>query len=115
MSLTIAGLFAGVGGVELGLHAAGHQTRLLCEIDEAAPLWGRGHGYRPARWAIGGLRDGVALQLARVRKTHHPSRQGRLSARRKNRSGLGGDGLRYPFERRVARDLFRSKVFERAE
>ncbi|MDB5963474.1 MAG: methyltransferase [Massilia sp.] len=27
-----AGLFAGIGGIELGLHAAGHETELFCEI-----------------------------------------------------------------------------------
>jgi DNA (cytosine-5)-methyltransferase 1 len=35
-SLRVAGLFAGIGGIELGLHEAGHRTQLLCEIDEAA-------------------------------------------------------------------------------
>lgn len=30
------GLFAGIGGVELGLHRAGHETTLLCEYDPAA-------------------------------------------------------------------------------
>jgi DNA (cytosine-5)-methyltransferase 1 len=35
-SLTVAGLFAGVGGIELGLRRAGHRTTLLCEIDEGA-------------------------------------------------------------------------------
>jgi DNA (cytosine-5)-methyltransferase 1 len=34
--LTVAGLFAGIGGIELGLHAAGHETLLLCEINAAA-------------------------------------------------------------------------------
>jgi DNA (cytosine-5)-methyltransferase 1 len=34
--LSVAGLFAGIGGIELGLHQAGHHTKLLCEIDEAA-------------------------------------------------------------------------------
>ncbi len=34
--LSVAGLFAGIGGIEVGLHAAGHRTVLLCEIDEAA-------------------------------------------------------------------------------
>lgn len=49
--LTCAGLFAGVGGIELGLHRAGHTTHFLCENDPAAaevlkarfegtPLWG---------------------------------------------------------------------------
>jgi hypothetical protein len=30
--LNVAGLFAGVGGVELGLRRAGHESHLLCEI-----------------------------------------------------------------------------------
>ncbi len=32
----VAGLFAGVGGIELGLHRAGHETAMLCEIWEPA-------------------------------------------------------------------------------
>jgi DNA (cytosine-5)-methyltransferase 1 len=32
----IVGLFAGVGGLERGLHRAGHDTALLCENDRAA-------------------------------------------------------------------------------
>ena len=34
--LNVAGLFAGVGGIELGLHRAGHRTELLCEIEPGA-------------------------------------------------------------------------------
>lgn len=34
--LTVAGLFAGIGGIEEGLHQAGHRSVLLCEIDEGA-------------------------------------------------------------------------------
>ena len=34
--LRVAGLFAGVGGIELGLHRAGHRTVLLCENDPGA-------------------------------------------------------------------------------
>lgn len=34
--LRVAGLFAGVGGIELGLHAAGHRSTLLCEIEPGA-------------------------------------------------------------------------------
>ena len=34
--LTSAGLFAGIGGIELGLEGAGFATDLLCEIDPAA-------------------------------------------------------------------------------
>lgn len=35
-SLKVAGLFAGIGGLERGLAAAGHETTLLCEIWEPA-------------------------------------------------------------------------------
>jgi len=35
-SLSVAGLFAGIGGVELGLHDAGHRPELLCEIWDSA-------------------------------------------------------------------------------
>jgi DNA (cytosine-5)-methyltransferase 1 len=34
--LRVAGLFAGIGGVEEGLRRAGHSCALLCEIDEGA-------------------------------------------------------------------------------
>ena len=34
--LTVAGLFAGIGGIELGLHKAGHITKLLCELEPGA-------------------------------------------------------------------------------
>jgi DNA (cytosine-5)-methyltransferase 1 len=35
-SLRVVGLFAGIGGIEVGLHRAGHETGLMCEIDEGA-------------------------------------------------------------------------------
>lgn len=35
-SLRIAGVFAGVGGIERGLRQAKHRTELLCEFDDAA-------------------------------------------------------------------------------
>lgn len=34
--MRVAGLFAGIGGIELGLGRAGHSTQMLCEIDDAA-------------------------------------------------------------------------------
>lgn len=34
--LTVAGLFAGIGGIEVGLRTAGHDAALLCEWDAAA-------------------------------------------------------------------------------
>jgi DNA (cytosine-5)-methyltransferase 1 len=35
-SLQVAGLFAGIGGIELGMARAGHEALLLCESDAAA-------------------------------------------------------------------------------
>jgi DNA (cytosine-5)-methyltransferase 1 len=34
--LRVAGLFAGIGGLEAGLRLAGHESKLLCELDEGA-------------------------------------------------------------------------------
>lgn len=34
--LDVVGLFAGIGGIEVGLGEAGHRSKLLCEIDDAA-------------------------------------------------------------------------------
>lgn len=34
--LSVVGLFAGIGGLELGLKSAGHETLELCEIDKTA-------------------------------------------------------------------------------
>jgi DNA (cytosine-5)-methyltransferase 1 len=42
-SLSVAGLFAGIGGIEVGLHRAGHSTEFLCEIDPAAQAILRHH------------------------------------------------------------------------
>ncbi len=35
-SLRVAGLFAGIGGIELGFQRAGHHSELLCEIEPGA-------------------------------------------------------------------------------
>jgi DNA (cytosine-5)-methyltransferase 1 len=40
---TVAGLFAGIGGIELGLHHAGFRTELFCEIDPGAQAVLRAH------------------------------------------------------------------------
>ena len=34
--MKVVGLFAGIGGIELGLSKAGHETLLLCENDPLA-------------------------------------------------------------------------------
>jgi DNA (cytosine-5)-methyltransferase 1 len=35
-AFAVAGLFAGIGGFEVGLGRSGHRTEILCEIDDAA-------------------------------------------------------------------------------
>ncbi len=35
-ALQVVGLFAGIGGIELGLASAGHESKLLCEIEPSA-------------------------------------------------------------------------------
>ncbi|MBI3367025.1 MAG: DNA cytosine methyltransferase, partial [Burkholderiales bacterium] len=34
--MRIAGLFAGIGGFELGMHRAGHDTALVCDVIPAS-------------------------------------------------------------------------------
>lgn len=41
--MKVAGLFAGIGGIELGLKRAGHEAALLCEIDARAQQVLRAH------------------------------------------------------------------------
>lgn len=36
MGMKVVGLFAGIGGIEVGFHVAGHETVLLCDVEEAA-------------------------------------------------------------------------------
>jgi len=57
-SLRVVGLFAGIGGIEVGLSQAGHRTRLLCEIDEAARVVLAQHaGARPVRKDVRRMRS----------------------------------------------------------
>jgi DNA (cytosine-5)-methyltransferase 1 len=56
-SLRVVGLFAGIGGIEMGLAQAGHRTALLCEIDPAARLVLAQHaGSRPIRGDVRRMR-----------------------------------------------------------
>ena len=44
-SLEVTAIFGGIGGLEFGLHAAGHRTSLFCENDpEAAAVLARATG-----------------------------------------------------------------------
>jgi DNA (cytosine-5)-methyltransferase 1 len=56
--MRVAGLFAGIGGLELGLSAAGHETHLLCEIWEPARAVLRARfGHVPCKRDISQLRS----------------------------------------------------------
>lgn len=66
--MKVAGLFAGIGGFELGLHAAGHDTELLCEIRPGAQAVLRtafpGVRIDPDVRALGPIPRGVELVCA---------------------------------------------------
>ena len=60
----VVGLFAGIGGIEIGLAAAGHETRLLCEIDAAARVVLAQHsGLKPMRKDVRRMRSLPACDL----------------------------------------------------
>lgn len=95
-SFTVAGLFAGIGGLELGLHQAGHKTAMLCEIDEHAStvLRNRFPGV-PLRRDV---REVVSLPKVDVVTAGFPcqdlSQAGRTAGIRGKRSGLVGEVFR---------------------
>lgn len=60
----VAGLFAGIGGLERGLHRSGHRTTLLCENDPAAMA------VLAARFPGVPVHDDVAHLRAFPRKRH---------------------------------------------
>ena len=53
--LQVAGLFAGIGGVEAGFSIAGHHSKFLCEIDDAASAVLRAHF--PGTEIVADIRD----------------------------------------------------------
>lgn len=62
--LTVAGLFAGIGGIELGLSRAGHESSLLCELDPgAARVLGRRFPGVPLRRDVRLLKGVGAVDL----------------------------------------------------
>lgn len=63
-NLVIAGLFAGIGGFELGLSQAGHTTALLCEIDPPAREVLKAHFGQPGIDFVEDVRDVNELPVA---------------------------------------------------
>ncbi|HEX6702135.1 MAG TPA: DNA (cytosine-5-)-methyltransferase [Gaiellaceae bacterium] len=94
--LTIVGLFAGIGGIEAGLDAAGHQTVLLCEIDPAAQRVLSEHFPRVPLTAD--IRELEAIPAADVCAAGFPcqdlSQAGRTAGIRGANSGLVAEVLR---------------------
>lgn len=97
-SHTTVGLFAGIGGLELGLAASGHETRLFCEIDPAAQEVLRARfrlGDEPVpihadiRAGLGSLPSGTSL-LAAGFPCQDLSQAGRTAGIEGRNSGLVG-------------------------
>lgn len=90
-SYKVAGLFSGIGGLELGLAAAGHTTSLLCEIWNPARtvLSNRFPGIKLADdvRTLGALPDDVELVTAGFPCTDL-SQAGRTAGIRGEQSGL---------------------------
>lgn len=100
--LSVAGLFAGIGGIELGLHEAGHQSVTLCEIDPGAVriLERRFPGIRLVR-DVRDLRSiGRVDLLAAGFPCQDLSQAGRTAGIRGSQSGLVGHVFRLLDSRR---------------
>lgn len=90
-TLTVAGLFAGIGGIERGLHESGHETVLLCEFDDAADQVLR-HRFPTVKYFVRDVRDVTELQGADLLTAGFPcqdlSQAGRTAGIRGEQSGL---------------------------
>ena len=95
-SLRVVGLFAGIGGIEVGLHAAGHSTELLCEVDDGAQAVLRAHF--PETPLVGDIRDLDGLPPADVVCAGFPcqdlSQAGRTAGISGQNSGLVSEVFR---------------------
>jgi DNA (cytosine-5)-methyltransferase 1 len=112
--LSVAGLFAGVGGFEKGLAAAGHHTELLCEIDPLA------RAVLAARFPGVPLHDDIQTLTTLPRKVdllvggfpcQDLSQAGRTAGIRGSRSGLVGEVFRLLSVRPVKHVLLENVPF----
>ncbi|MBY0230757.1 MAG: DNA (cytosine-5-)-methyltransferase [Gemmataceae bacterium] len=86
MGPTVAGLFAGVGGIELGLRRAGWESALLCEIDPAAQAVLRRHF--PDAPLVGDVRGVEALPECDLVAGGFPCQDLSMAG---NKRGIGGE------------------------
>jgi DNA (cytosine-5)-methyltransferase 1 len=102
--MRIAGLFAGIGGFELGMHRAGHETELLCDVLPAskAVLQARFPGveYRDDITKLRSLPRSVDVVCAGF-PCQDLSQAGRTAGLEGERSGLIGEVFRLLSRRRV--------------
>lgn len=61
--LSTLGLFAGIGGIEAGLHKAGHRIEMLCELDPSARVILKQHFANPIEPDIRRLRSFPRVEL----------------------------------------------------
>jgi DNA (cytosine-5)-methyltransferase 1 len=94
--LSVVGLFAGIGGIELGLHAAGHETVLLCDFEPAAQAVLSEKFKRVA--LIGDVRELITLPRSDVVAAGFPcqdlSQAGRTAGIEGERSGVVSEVFR---------------------
>ena len=99
--LTVAGLFAGVGGIELGLHQAGHGTQLLCEYDAGARQVLESRFEAPVHPDVRTLRSIPRVDLVAAGfPCQDLSQAGRTAGIGGNQSGLVGELFRLLRDRR---------------
>ncbi len=102
--MRIAGLFAGIGGFELGMHRAGHETELVCDIVPAARAVLAAHfpdaEYRDDIVKLKSLPKAVDLVCAGF-PCQDLSQAGRTAGLGGQRSGLIGEVFRLLTRRRV--------------
>jgi DNA (cytosine-5)-methyltransferase 1 len=102
--MNVAGLFAGIGGFELGLHRAGHETELVCDVLPAS------RAVLAARFPSAEYRDDISKLRSLPRSVdlvcagfpcQDLSQAGRTAGLDGERSGLIGEVFRLLSRRRV--------------
>ena len=109
----MVGLFAGIGGIELGLHAAGHRTVLLCDVEPTSQAVLRAH-FKGVP-LVGDVRELIALPDTEICAAGFPcqdlSQAGRTAGIGGENSGLVSEVLRLAAQSDVRWLLFENVPF----